>query len=89
MNVDLPPESPSSRMLDAKRRALSKFAPGSGASASGTLTLEEAINLERQAFLQDKERQERITEKKRRLGMPIKGEVMSQKEREARIWAFM
>jgi hypothetical protein len=47
------------------------------------------MNLERQAFLQEKERQQRITEKKRRLGMPIKGEVMTREEREARIYAFM
>lgn len=51
--------------------------------------MQEAIDLERQAFLQDKERQQRIVDKKRRLGMPIEGEVLSQEEREARIWAFM
>lgn len=39
--------------------------------------------------MQDKERQERILEKKRRLGMPIKGEVLTREEQEARIWAFM
>ena len=51
--------------------------------------MQEAIDLERQAFLQDKERQERLEEKKRRLGIPIKGEVLSREEREARIWAYM
>jgi hypothetical protein len=47
------------------------------------------MNLEQQAHLREKERMERITEKKRRLGMPIKGEMLSRQEREARIWAFM
>jgi hypothetical protein len=51
--------------------------------------MQEAIDLESRAFLQDKERQERIEEKKRRLGMPIEGEMMSREEREARIWAYM
>jgi len=51
--------------------------------------MQEAMELERQAFLQDRERQNRIEEKKKRLGKPIKGEVLTRQEREARIWAFM
>jgi hypothetical protein len=51
--------------------------------------MQEAMELERQAFLQDRERQSRIEEKKKRLGKPIKGEVLTRQEREARIWAFM
>jgi hypothetical protein len=47
------------------------------------------MELERQAYLQEKERQERALEKKRRLGIPIKGEVLTRAEKEARIWAFM
>lgn len=89
MIVDLPLEQPSSRTLDAKRKALSMFAPAHGKPAPGRLTMQEAIDLERQAFLQDKERQDRIAEKKKRLGMPIEGEVLTREEREARIWAFM
>lgn len=64
-------------------------APAHGKPAPGRLTMQEAIDLERQAFLQDKERQDRIAEKKKRLGMPIEGEVLTREEREARIWAFM
>lgn len=45
--------------------------------------------MERQAYIQGKEREERIADKKRRLGMPVKGEILTRKEREARIWAFM
>jgi len=51
--------------------------------------MQEAIELERQAHLQDKERQERIAEKKKRLGMTTQGEVLTRQEREARIWAYM
>jgi len=51
--------------------------------------MQEAIDLERQAHAQDLERQQRIIEKKKRLGMPIKGEILTRQEREARIWAFM
>jgi len=64
-------------------------APANGTSAPGTLTMQEAIDLERQAFIQDRERHERIVERKRRLGMPITGEVLTREEREARIWTFM
>jgi hypothetical protein len=106
MNVDLSPEPPVSRTLEAKRKALSQFvcfflpyynlyphswhqAPSTGIVTTGTLSLQEAIALERQAYIQGKEREERIADKKRRLGMPVKGEILTRKEREARIWAFM
>jgi hypothetical protein len=38
---------------------------------------------------EDKERQERLLEKKKRMGMAIPGEQLTMKEREARIWRFM
>lgn len=47
------------------------------------------MELERQAHLQDVERQKRALERKQRLGLPIRGEILTQAEREARIWAFM
>ncbi|KAF5387720.1 hypothetical protein D9615_000273 [Tricholomella constricta] len=89
MNVDTTSEPPVSRTIEAKRKALQKFAPAYGVSIPGTLSLQEAMNLEQQAHMREKERIERIAEKKRRLGMPIKGEVLTRQEREARIWAFM
>ncbi|KAG6868448.1 hypothetical protein C0993_002586 [Termitomyces sp. T159_Od127] len=89
MAIDSPPEPPQSRAIEAKRRALSRFAPAYGDAMPGTLTLQEAMNLEQQAHLREKERIERIAEKKRRLGIPAKGEVLTRQEREARIWAFM
>ncbi|GLB33680.1 hypothetical protein LshimejAT787_0105640 [Lyophyllum shimeji] len=82
-------DPPVSRTIEAKRRALHKFAPPLGGSVPGTLSLQDAMNLEQQAHMREKERIERIAEKKRRLGMPIKGEVLTRQEREARIWAFM
>ena len=109
MNIDIPREPPTSRTLEAKRKALSRFVeffrPKLSTSTTqsclsqtnsnhesgtlGSLSMQEAMELERQAFLQDKERQNRIEEKKKRLGKPIKGEVLTRQEREARIWAFM
>lgn len=64
-------------------------APANGITAPGTLTMQEAMNLEQQAHMRERERIERIAERKRRLGMPVKGEVLSRKEREERIWAYM
>ena len=107
MSIDTPPEPPTSRTLEAKRKALSRFVEFSTELSTstthsllqtnsnhesgtlGSLSMQEAMELERQAFLQDKERQNRIEEKKKRLGKPIKGEVLTRQEREARIWAFM
>lgn len=105
MKVDIPPELPVSRTIAAKQKALSKFVgslifllipkftsrqvPSHGITAPGVLSLQEAMNLEQQAHAREKERLERITERKRRLGMPIQGEILTKQEREARIWAFM
>ena len=51
--------------------------------------MQEAIELERQAHLQDQDRQNRIAEKKKRLGLSMNGEVLTRQEREAQMWAFM
>lgn len=96
MEVDEAPEPATSSTIEAKKKALSQYdamrVTRDGASTNGagsTFTMREAIELERQAHLQEKERQERILEKKKRLGMPIKGEILTKEEQEARIWAFM
>lgn len=94
MVVDPPPEPPTSRTLEAKKKALARFGqsvalgPNHGNASLG-FSMQEAMELERQAFLKDKEREERILEKKRRQGIPVNGEYLTMKEREARIWAFM
>lgn len=55
----------------------------------GFFNLQEAMDLERKAYQLDKERRQHLLEKKKRLGIPINGEVLTRKEREARILAFM
>ena len=88
MNVD---EVPVPKAIDAKRRALSQYAPikNSIVNHVGTLSLQEAMDLERQAYIADQERRQRAEEKKRRIGLPAKGEKLSRQEMEARMWAFM
>ncbi|KAJ7781371.1 hypothetical protein B0H16DRAFT_1658971 [Mycena metata] len=75
--------------MDAKRKALSRFEPANNGTVIGSLSLQEAIALEQRAHLADKERQERLLEKRKRMGMPIPGEQLTRQEREARMWAFM
>jgi hypothetical protein len=89
MNVDLPLELPVSRTLLAKQKALLQFTPNNGTGATGCLNLEEAVELEQRTHALDEERKQRSIEKKKRLGLPISGEVLTRQEREARIWAFM
>jgi hypothetical protein len=89
MNVDPPPEPHTTHILDAKRRALSNFGPANGGTVIGSLNMQEAIALEQRAHELDKERQERLLEKRKRMGLPIKGEQLTRQEREARMWAFM
>lgn len=91
MNVDALDPHPISNAIDAKRRVLSKYNPEplSGGRGVGTLSFDEAIQLEQRAHTQDQERQRKLEEKRKRTGMPSKGEVMTKQEREKRIWAFM
>jgi len=89
MPVDVPPEP---RVIDAKRRALSRYAPLASNSANhqvGSLNLQEAVELEQRAYVIDLERQQRSDDRKRRTGLPVKGEILSREEMDTRIWAFM
>ncbi|KAG8218772.1 hypothetical protein J3R82DRAFT_4447 [Butyriboletus roseoflavus] len=89
MSVDVQPEP---RVIDAKRRALSRYAPLASNNANrqvGSLSLQEAVELEQRAHVIDLERQQRSDDRKRRIGLPVKGEVLSRQEIDARIWAFM
>jgi hypothetical protein len=52
------------------------------------MSVEEAMELERAAFLRDKERAQRIEEKKGQRNHS-NGQVLTKAERAARIWAFM
>ncbi|KAJ7699953.1 hypothetical protein B0H17DRAFT_1158002 [Mycena rosella] len=89
MNVDPPPEPHTSPTLEAKRKALSRYGPANGGTVIGSLSMQEAIRLEQVAHAADKERQDRLLEKRRRMGMSIPGEQLTRQEREARMWAFM
>ncbi|KAJ7179179.1 hypothetical protein C8R46DRAFT_1159840 [Mycena filopes] len=89
MQVDPPPEPYTNPTLDAKRKALSRFQPANNGTIMGSLSMQEAIDLEQRAHLADKERQERLLEKRKRMGMSIPGEQLTRQEREARMWAFM
>ncbi|KAG1753913.1 uncharacterized protein EDB91DRAFT_424816 [Suillus paluster] len=88
MNVDQPYVP---RVIDAKHRALSRYAPiaPNGAQHVGSLSLQEAVELEKRAHVQDAARQQRLDERKRRIGLPTRGEVLSRAEMDARMWAFV
>jgi hypothetical protein len=58
-------------------------------TAPNGLSFQEAVQIEQDAHAQDFARQEKSEERKRRLGLPIKGEKLSRQEMEARMWAFM
>jgi hypothetical protein len=60
-----------------------------GSSHLEAMTYQEAIELQQRAYARDLERQQQIEEKKKRMGLPRKGELLTRQEREARIWAFM
>ena len=60
-----------------------------GAQHVGSITLQEAIELEQRAHVQDAARQQRLDERNRRIGLPVRGEVLSRAEMDARMWAFM
>jgi hypothetical protein len=50
----------------------------------------EAMELERAAFLRDKERHQRLEDKKqKRMAATASEHFLTREEREARIWAFM
>lgn len=53
------------------------------------VSIEEAIEIERKAHAMDIERRKRTVAKKKKQGLPIKGEVLTKVEADARVWAFM
>jgi hypothetical protein len=64
--------------------------PSNGATHQvGALNLHEAMELEQRAHVIDLERQQRSDDRRRRIGLPVRGEILSRQETEARIWAFM
>jgi hypothetical protein len=69
--------------------AINDQAPINCTGATASLSLQEAITLEQRAHAIDEERKQRAIEKKKRLGLPISGEVLTREQQEARMWAFM
>ncbi|KAI0265183.1 hypothetical protein BC834DRAFT_197868 [Gloeopeniophorella convolvens] len=54
------------------------------------MSLQEAINLEQQAHAADRERKQRLLERREKQGLvAVRGQVLTREEQEARIWAFM
>ncbi|KAL0949686.1 hypothetical protein HGRIS_009723 [Hohenbuehelia grisea] len=88
MSIDGPSEPISSRTIEAKRKALSRYRASEGPSNIGTMSMQEAMDLERQAFLRDQERRQQLEEKQRRRAQQMQN-TLTAKEREARILAFM
>ncbi|KAI6047299.1 hypothetical protein EDC04DRAFT_3102229 [Pisolithus marmoratus] len=88
MNVE---QQSSPRIIDAKRRALSRYAPlpSNGNNHIGSLSLQEAVALEQRAHAEDLARQHRIDERRKRIGLPVKGEALTRQEMDARMWAFL
>jgi len=90
MNVDLEDPPPPSRTVEAKRRILQNFAaqvPTHGESNS--FTFQEAVRLEQEAHARDQLRQQEMIERRRRMGLPIKGEQATPEVIASRIHAFM
>ncbi|CAL1701436.1 unnamed protein product [Somion occarium] len=87
---DTPAVSPS-RAIDTKRRILARYSAQIHPTHSdtGSFSFDEAVRIEQETHALDMRRKQHLEEKKRRMGLPIKGEVLTREEREARIWAFM
>ncbi|OBZ76780.1 hypothetical protein A0H81_03979 [Grifola frondosa] len=92
MNIDpSPPPAPvpEPRPIAAKQRILAKFMSKTPKGEGSGFTFEEAVRIEQEAHALDAKRKAEIIEKRRRRGLPIKGEVLTREQQEARIWAFM
>lgn len=60
-----------------------------GSNGSTGMTFEEAVRIEQEAHAQDQLRHQQAEERRRKQGLPPKGEKLSKEELEARMWAFM
>ena len=60
-----------------------------GSNGSGGMSFEEAVRIEQEAHAQDQLRHQQTEERRRKQGLPPKGEKLSKQEMEARIRAFM
>ena len=60
-----------------------------GSNSSSGMTFEEAARIEQEAHALDQLREQQADERRRRQGLPPKGEKLSKQEMELRVWAFM
>jgi len=60
-----------------------------GSNGSSGMTFEEAARIEQEAHAQDQLRHQQAEERRRKQGLPPKGEKLSREDMEARLWAFM
>ena len=60
-----------------------------GSTGSNGMTFEEAVRIEQEAHAQDQLRHQQAEERRRKQGLPPKGEKLSKQEMEARMWAFV
>ena len=60
-----------------------------GSNGSSGMSFEEAARIEQEAHAQDQLRHQQAEERRRKQGLPPKGEKLSKQEMEARVWAFM
>ncbi|KAL4241261.1 hypothetical protein ABKN59_000353 [Abortiporus biennis] len=90
MNVDVAdPPTPSST-VETKRRILNRFSAQIPNTHNGSdFTFQDAVRIEQEAHAIDKKRQEEALERKRRMGLPIKGEILTHQEKNARMMAFL
>lgn len=60
-----------------------------GSNNSSGMTFEEAARIEQEAHALDQLRHQQAEERRRKQGLPLKGEKLSREEMEARMQAFM
>ncbi|KAI0082563.1 hypothetical protein K474DRAFT_1655363 [Panus rudis PR-1116 ss-1] len=95
MKVDEPSSSAAPVMnskLDTKRRLTAKYYANAiqpSSKGASSFSFAEAVRLEQEAHAADRARKEAMEERKRRMGLPIKGEVLTRAEMDARMWAFL
>ncbi|EPQ59326.1 hypothetical protein GLOTRDRAFT_33193, partial [Gloeophyllum trabeum ATCC 11539] len=89
MTVNQPQEPPLSRAIAAKQRVLAKFVRTTATTGPNTLSFQEAVEIEKRAHAHDLMKKQKINERKMRQGLPIKGEVLTRAEMDARMWAFL
>ncbi|KAI0033770.1 hypothetical protein K488DRAFT_47039 [Vararia minispora EC-137] len=86
ISVDLTPDDPPlARAIEAKRQAVQNAISHDPVG----LSMQQAMELEKEAEALDRQRKQHALEKRLQFGMPGRDETLTRQEREARIWAFM